>query len=77
MCDVEILCLAEQLGFSVKECGIRWRDDGDSRLALVRGNLQNVYDLLRIRIGQFRIGRQPRRPIVRVVERHIPEKLAS
>src|SRR5262245_56053508 len=32
MCDVEILCIAERLGYSVKEIGIRWRDDGDSRL---------------------------------------------
>jgi dolichyl-phosphate beta-glucosyltransferase len=51
MCDVEILCLAERLGFSVKEVGIVWRDDGDSRLALVRGNAQNIIDLLRIRFG--------------------------
>ena len=78
MCDVEILSLAEQLGFTVRETGIVWRDDGDSRLALVRGNLQNVYDLLRIRMARFRIAWQPRRVTpVRVVERHIPEQLAS
>jgi len=52
MCDVEILCLAEQLGFAIKQVGIRWRDDGDSRLALISGNLQNVVDLLRIRFGR-------------------------
>lgn len=50
MCDVEILVLAQKLKFKVKEVGIRWRDDGDSRLELVRGNLQNVRDLLRIRL---------------------------
>jgi dolichyl-phosphate beta-glucosyltransferase len=77
MCDVEILCLAEQLRFITRQIGIRWRDDGDSRLALVRGNLQNVYDLLRIRVGRFRIGRRPRPVIVRVVERSVPEQLAS
>ena len=49
MCDIEILCLAEQLGFTTKQVGIRWRDDGDSRLSLIRGNVQNVLDLLRIR----------------------------
>jgi dolichyl-phosphate beta-glucosyltransferase len=54
MCDVEILCLAERLGFAVKEVGITWRDDGDSRLALVRGNLQNIRDLLRIRFSRWR-----------------------
>jgi dolichyl-phosphate beta-glucosyltransferase len=51
MCDVEILWLADQLGYSVKEVGIRWMDDGDSRLNLVSGNLRNVADLLRIRFG--------------------------
>jgi dolichyl-phosphate beta-glucosyltransferase len=51
MCDVEILCIAEQLGYSVKEIGIRWRDDGDSRLQLVSGNLQNTLDLFRIRLA--------------------------
>jgi len=51
MCDVEILCLAERLGLAVKEVGIRWRDDGDSRLELIRGNLQNMRDLLRIRFA--------------------------
>jgi len=51
MFDVEILYLANQLGYRVKEIGIRWSDDGDSRLALVSGNLRNVIDLLRIRFG--------------------------
>lgn len=54
MCDVEILCLAERLGLTVKEVGIRWRDDGDSRLELIRGNVQNVRDLLRIRFARGR-----------------------
>jgi dolichyl-phosphate beta-glucosyltransferase len=51
MCDVEILWLADQLGYKVKEVGIRWMDDGDSRLNLVSGNLRNVADLFRIRLG--------------------------
>jgi dolichyl-phosphate beta-glucosyltransferase len=49
MFDVEILCLAYRLGFHIEEVPIRWRDDGDSRLQLLRGNLQNARDLLRIR----------------------------
>jgi dolichyl-phosphate beta-glucosyltransferase len=49
MCDVEILWLAEQLGYAVQEVGIRWMDDGDSRLNLVSGNLRNLWDVLRIR----------------------------
>jgi dolichyl-phosphate beta-glucosyltransferase len=51
MCDVEILWLAERLGYRVKEVGVRWRDDGDSRLELVRGNTRNLIELLRIRFG--------------------------
>ena len=67
MCDVEILCLAEQLGYAVKETGIVWRDDGDSRLALIRGNAQNVLELLRIRFRRWQTERiavtERRRPL--------------
>ena len=51
MFDVELLFLANRLGLRVVEVPVRWRDDGDSRLRLVRGNLQNAIDLLRIRFG--------------------------
>lgn len=53
MCDVEILWLAERLGFAVREVGISWNDDGDSRLELVRGNIRNGLDLFRIRFGRY------------------------
>lgn len=53
MCDIEILWLAARLGFSVKEVGIVWRDDADSRLQLVRGNIRNFLELLRIRFGSY------------------------
>jgi dolichyl-phosphate beta-glucosyltransferase len=49
MFDVEILALARARGYAIKEVPIRWRDDHDSRLELVRGNLRNVRDILRIR----------------------------
>jgi dolichyl-phosphate beta-glucosyltransferase len=49
MFDVEILALARARGYGIKEVAIRWRDDHDSRLELVRGNLRNVRDILRIR----------------------------
>jgi len=49
MFDVEVLLLARRLGLEIQEVPIRWRDDGDSRLELVRGNLRNVRDILRIR----------------------------
>jgi len=49
MFDVEVLALARRLGYEIQQVPIRWRDDGDSRLNLVRGNLQNVRDIFRIR----------------------------
>jgi glycosyltransferase involved in cell wall biosynthesis len=52
MFDVEILALARKLGYRIGQAPIRWRDDGDTRLNLVRGNLRNVADILRIRFGQ-------------------------
>jgi dolichyl-phosphate beta-glucosyltransferase len=54
MFDVEILYLAARAGYRVKEVGVRWRDDGDSRLELVAGNWRNFVDLLRIRFGKVR-----------------------
>jgi dolichyl-phosphate beta-glucosyltransferase len=52
MFDVEILYLAEQCGYHIKEVGVRWRDDGDSRLQLLAGNWRNMLDILRIRFGK-------------------------
>ena len=49
MFDVEILCLAQRLGYRVKEVPIRWINDPDSRLQLVRGNLRVMKELLQIR----------------------------
>jgi dolichyl-phosphate beta-glucosyltransferase len=49
MFDVEVLHLAFRSGYRVKEVGVRWRDDGDSRLDLVAGSWRNLVDLLRIR----------------------------
>jgi dolichyl-phosphate beta-glucosyltransferase len=48
MFDVEILAIARRLGYRVQQVPVRWRDDADSRLDLVRGNLRNVRDILRI-----------------------------
>jgi dolichyl-phosphate beta-glucosyltransferase len=49
MFDVEILFLARQLGHRITQVPVRWRDDRDSRLQLLSGNLRNVRDLLSIR----------------------------
>jgi dolichyl-phosphate beta-glucosyltransferase len=51
MFDVEVLWLAERLGYRIRQVGVRWRDDGDSRLQLVAGNWHNLMDLLRIRFS--------------------------
>jgi len=59
MFDVEILHLAQRAGYRLKEVGVRWRDDGDSRLDLFTGNLRNVLDLFRIRFGNWRRARRP------------------
>lgn len=47
MYDVEILVIATRLGYRIQEVPVRWRDDGDSRLDLVSGNIRNVRDILR------------------------------
>ena len=49
MYDAEILYIARQRGYRIAQIPVRWRDDGDSRLQLVAGNLRNVRDLLSIR----------------------------
>lgn len=55
MFDVEILRLAQVLGYRVKEVGIRWQDDGDSRLELIAGNWRNAKDILKIGLSRFKV----------------------
>lgn len=52
MFDVEVLALALRAGYTVKEVGVAWKDDGDTRLQLVSGNWKNLKDLFRIRFGR-------------------------
>jgi dolichyl-phosphate beta-glucosyltransferase len=52
MFDVEILTLAQRAGYKVKEVGVVWQDDGDTRLQVVSGNWKNLKDLFRIRFGR-------------------------
>lgn len=51
MFDVEILYLAQQAGYRIAQVPVRWRDDGDSRLVLLGGNIRNAVDVFRIRFG--------------------------
>jgi dolichyl-phosphate beta-glucosyltransferase len=44
--DVEILYRSIRRGYAVQQVGVRWADDGDSRLDLVRGNARNFFDIL-------------------------------
>lgn len=60
MFDVEILSLAWRLGYRIREVPIRWRDDADSRLQLLLGNLHNMIDVLKI-AAWHRVLRRPRR----------------
>jgi len=57
MFDVEVLALAQRLRYRIEQIRIRWRDDADSRLNLVAGNLRNVRDILRIAL-RHRLGRR-------------------
>jgi dolichyl-phosphate beta-glucosyltransferase len=53
MFDVEILRLARLLGLTIKEVGVCWRDDGDSRYAPFSGTIKNARELLRIRVMRY------------------------
>jgi dolichyl-phosphate beta-glucosyltransferase len=54
MFDVEILYLAQLMGYHTQQVPVRWRDDGDSRLDLIAGNIRNVQDLIKIRLTDYR-----------------------
>lgn len=53
MFDVEILYLARRAGYCMEQVPVHWRDDGDSRLDLVAGNIRNVQDIFRIRFTRY------------------------
>lgn len=55
--DVEILRLAQLLGYQIKEIGIRWQDDGDSRPPLITGTIKQAVDLERIRMMRYELER--------------------
>jgi dolichyl-phosphate beta-glucosyltransferase len=57
MYDVEILALAQRLGYRIQQVPIRWHDDADSRLQLFRGNLRNVIDIFKIRLSLGRLAK--------------------
>jgi dolichyl-phosphate beta-glucosyltransferase len=48
MFDVEILAIARRLGYRIQQVPVRWRDDADSRLNVVSGNIKNLRDIFKI-----------------------------
>jgi dolichyl-phosphate beta-glucosyltransferase len=54
MFDVEVFSLAIHTGYRIKEIGVKWQDDGDTRLQMVSGNWRNLKDLFRIRFNRWR-----------------------
>jgi len=55
MYDVEILALAQRLGYRIQQVPIHWHDDADSRLQLLSGNLRNAIDIFKIRLSLGRL----------------------
>ena len=53
MYDVEILYLAKKAGYRIAQLPVHWRDDGDSRLELVKGNIRNFKDVLSLRFRHY------------------------
>lgn len=61
MYDVEILYLARKTGYTIGQVPIRWRDDHDSRLQLLSGNIRNALDVLSIRFTAYGEAPRPKR----------------
>lgn len=62
-CDVEIVLLAERMGFRIQDLPIRWVNSPESRVRLVRDSTAMLWDVMRIR---YRVARTlARRPYVR------------
>lgn len=53
MFDVEILRLARAAGMRMREVGVRWADDGDTRYNPIGGTIKNAKELLRIRFMRY------------------------
>ena len=52
--DTELLLLAEKNGYAIDEIPVRWTDDPDSRVRIVRTAWGDVKGLLRLRFGGLR-----------------------
>jgi dolichyl-phosphate beta-glucosyltransferase len=52
--DVEVLYVARKLGYSIKELGIPWYHDPNSKVKVFRDSFQMLVDLLKIRLNDLR-----------------------
>ena len=52
--DTELLLLAENAGYRIKELPVSWTDDPDSRVRVIPTAVENVKGLLRLRFGGLR-----------------------
>jgi dolichyl-phosphate beta-glucosyltransferase len=53
MFDIEILRLAKRLGYRLRNVGVRWKDDGDSRYDPIGGTWKNLKELAQIRFMRY------------------------
>ena len=51
--DAEILFIAKKHGLKVKEVGVSWYNDSESKVKLIKHSLIMFFDLLRIRINDL------------------------
>ena len=49
--DSELLILAQKCGFPIREIPVRWTDDPDSRVRIIRTAWEDVKGLLRLKFG--------------------------
>jgi len=53
--DVELIWLAQRLGYRVIEVGVEWRNDPASRVHVLRDGLHMLLDLVRFRLRHHRV----------------------
>jgi len=52
--DVEVLFLAQKLGYSIKEVPVHWYYSDESKVNPLRDSFRNLCDVLRVRINDWR-----------------------
>lgn len=57
--DCEVLGIARRMGCEIKEVGVLWRDDGDSRVRPIRAIIPALMGLVKIRRGLRRMNVDP------------------